>query len=155
LGDDAAAISTVLSARALAPTARLIARANEVSSEAKLLRAGCDKVVNPLSQGAQQIAAFAHRPAVADFLETVHDQTDALRLEEVRLTSESPVAGVTLGDAHIRARTGALVVALRRHDGRLEPNPDADVVLTPGTTLVVIGTDEELASLDGVLGPVL
>jgi voltage-gated potassium channel len=97
------------------------------------------------------MAAFAHRPAVAHFLENVHDVTDELRLEEVSLGAESPIAGSSLGDARLRARSGALVVALRHDDGRLESNPPPDVVLTPGTTLVVIGTDEQLASLAQVL----
>ena len=84
LGDDAAAISTVLSARVLNPEMRIVARANAASSEAKLQRAGCDRVVNPLHHGAQRMAAFAEQPAVADFLDVVvHDGSLEYRLEEI------------------------------------------------------------------------
>jgi voltage-gated potassium channel len=74
LASDADAISTVLSARVLNQDLRIVARANEESSEAKLVRAGTDRIVNPLSSGAERMVAFARQPAVADFLDVVvHD----------------------------------------------------------------------------------
>jgi voltage-gated potassium channel len=148
LGSDADAISTVLSARVLNPELRIIARANEVSTEPKLVRAGCDHVVNPLSQGAQQMAAYADQPAVAHFLEFVHDASIEFRLEELKLPTRSPLAGRSLGEAELRPRTGALVLALRHQDGRFESNPASTTLLEPGTTLVAIGTNEQLAALE-------
>ena len=154
LADDAAAISTVLSARVLNPDLRIVARANSESAEAKLVRAGCDHVVNPLHQGAQRIAAFAQQPAVADFLDVViHDGSLEYRLEEMVLPAESPLAGTALGAAHLRAKTGALVLALRTPDGAFVSNPGADEPLRGGATLIAIGTDEQLAALAGVLQP--
>ncbi len=152
LASDADAISTVLSARVFRPDLRIIARANETSSEAKLARAGCDHVVNPLSQGAQQMAAFAQQPAVADFLDVaVNDEQIEFRLEELQLPSASPLSGRSLGDTQLRARTGALVLALRRRDGSFVSNPEPDVTLEPGTTLIAIGTQEQLSALEGLL----
>jgi voltage-gated potassium channel len=151
LGSDADAIATVLSARVLNPDLRIIARANEVSAEAKLVRAGCDHVVNPLSQGARQMAAFAQQPAVAHFLEVVHDTSIEFRLEEIELTKSSPLAGKSLGDAELRPRTGALVLALRHRDGRFDSNPASSTLLEAGTTLIAIGTDEQLAALERLL----
>jgi voltage-gated potassium channel len=148
LADDAAAISTVLSARVLSPTARIVARANAESSEAKLVRAGCDHVVNPLHQGAGRLAAFAEQPAVADFLDVVvHDGSLEYRLEELVLPPGSPLTNASLGEAHVRSRTGALVLALREADGTFLSNPGPGVQLTPGCTLIVIGTEDQLAAL--------
>jgi voltage-gated potassium channel len=152
VGDDAVGISTVLSARALNPDLRIIARANEASTEAKLKRAGCDRVVNPLQQGAQRIAAFAQQPDVADFLDVVvHDEEVEYRLEELRVTDASWFANRTLGDAHIRRETGALVLAVRQPDGSFVSNPKPEVMLTPGTILIAIGTSEQLRSLGRML----
>lgn len=151
VGDDAAAISTVLSARVLNPTTRIVARANAASTEAKLRRAGCDRVVNPLNQGAQRMAAFAQQPAVADFLDVVvHDGSLEYRLEEVVLGPRSPLAGTTLGEAHLRARTGALVLAVRQNDGTFLSNPAPEAVLEPGATLIAIGTSDQLAALEAL-----
>ncbi len=148
LGEDADAMSTVLSARALNPELQIIARANETSSEAKLERAGCDRVVNPLYQGAQRMAAFAQQPDVADFLDVVvHDEEVEYRLEELPLTEASPLAGRTLGDVHLRRDSGALVLAVRHTDGSFESNPRPEVVLEAGTTLIAIGTGDQLQAL--------
>jgi voltage-gated potassium channel len=148
LGDDADAMSTVLSARALNPALKIIARANDTSSEPKLERAGCDRVVNPLHQGAQRMAAFARQPDVADFLDVVvHDEEVEYRLEELPLTADSPLVGRTLGDAHLRRDSGALVLAVRHKDGAFESNPAPEVVLEAGTTLIAIGTGDQLQAL--------
>jgi voltage-gated potassium channel len=152
LGDDADAMSTVLSARALNSRLRIIARANDTSSEPKLLRAGCDRVVNPLSQGAHRMAAFAQQPDVADFLDVVvHDEQVEYRLEEFRLPRDSPFAGVALRDAHLRHRTGAIVLALRHADGTFESNPGGEVALAAGTTVIAIGTSDQLSALGRLL----
>ena len=153
LGDDAAAISTVLSARVLNPELRIVARANAASTEAKLLRAGCDRIVNPLQQGARRMVAFAQQPAVADFLDVVvHDGSLEYRLEELEVPADSVLAGTTLGDAHLRGRTGAQVLAMREGDGEFQSNPASEAVLTPGVTLIVIGTGDQLKALNELIG---
>jgi voltage-gated potassium channel len=152
LGSDADAISTVLSARAMNAQMRIVARANATESEAKLLRAGADRVVNPLYQGAHRMAAFAQQPDVADFLDVVvHDEQVEYRLEELHLLAGSPVAGVPLGEAHLRRKTGALVLAVRRADGTFDSIPGPEVRLEPGTTLIAIGTGDQLAALAHLL----
>jgi voltage-gated potassium channel len=94
------------------------------------------------------MAAFAQQPAVADFLDVVvHDGSLEYQLEEVRVPKHSPLVGTTLGEAHIRARTGALVLALRRPDGTFVSNPGPGVVLEPDVTLIVIGTDDQFEAL--------
>jgi voltage-gated potassium channel len=148
LASDADAISTVLSARVLNPDVRIVARANAESSEGKLQRAGVDHTVNPLSHGAHRMAAFAQQPAVADFLDVVvHDRSLEYQLEEVRVPAGSPLVGTTLGEAHLRARTGALVLALRMPDGTFQSNPGPSLVLAPDVTLIVIGTPEQFEAL--------
>ncbi|HEX5615448.1 MAG TPA: NAD-binding protein [Acidimicrobiia bacterium] len=153
LASDADAVSTVLSARVLNPDARIVARANNESNEAKLLRAGCDRVVNPLSQGAQRLAAFAQQPAVADFLDVVvHDGSLEYRLEEVRVPASSGVVGTSLGDTYLRTRTGALVLAVRQPDGSFVSNPPPETVITSGVVLIAIGTEQQLQALGEHIG---
>ena len=152
LASDADAISTVLSARALNPDLRIVTRANATESEAKLKRAGADRVVNPLYQGAHRMASFAQQPDVADFLDVVvHDQEVEFELEEFNVDERSSLAGVALGEAHIRRRTGALVLALRLQDGSFVSIPGPEVRLAPRTTLIAIGTTEQLRALADLL----
>jgi voltage-gated potassium channel len=152
LHSDADAISTVLSARVLHPALRIVARANSATSEAKLLRAGVDHVVNPLHLGATRLATFALQPAVADFMDVVSpDGPLEFRLEELVMPDSSPLDGVALADARIRESTGALLLALREPRGAFESNPGLDTVLRVGVTLIAIGTGEQLEKLGQLL----
>jgi len=152
LQSDADAISTVLSARALNPDVRIVARANSENSEAKLVRAGVDHVVNPLRLGSVRLATFALQPAVADFVDLVGPSAgESFRLEQVVVPTTSPLAGRRMAECGIREHTGALVLALREPDGGFESNPGADSVLTAGSTLVVIGTPLQLGAVDRYL----
>jgi voltage-gated potassium channel len=149
LQSDADAISTVLSARAISSTVRIVARANAENSEAKLARAGVDHVVNPLRLGSVRLATFALQPAVADFVDLVGPSAgEAFRLEQLVVPATSPFAGRRMAECRLREQTGALVLALRGPDGEFESNPGGQAVLAAGTTLVVIGTPGQLAALD-------
>ena len=148
LSTDAANLFITLSGRALRPDLFIVARAREDSSTKKLTRAGADRVVNPQEIGGARIAAFLLRPHVTEFLDVVmRDRGIELRLEEVPVPAASPFVGQSLRGAHLRDRTGALVLALRQVDGTLLTNPDPDTVLGVGQILIAIGTDEQLRSL--------
>ena len=152
LQSDADAISTVLSARVLHPELRIVSRANSAGSEAKLLRAGVDHVVNPLHLGATRLATFALQPAVADFMDVVSPAGPLeFRLEELVMPAGSSLHGVALADARIRESTGALPLAVREPGGAFESNPGPDTVLRVGATLIAIGTGAQLESLQRLL----
>jgi voltage-gated potassium channel len=117
-------------------------------SEDKLRRAGADRVVNPQSIGGGRMAAFVLQPHVTAFLDVVmHDRNLEFRLEEVVVSRGSEIAGQTLREAHLRDRTGALVLALRDEDGTFDTNPLPDTVVESGHVLIAIGTKNEIDSL--------
>jgi voltage-gated potassium channel len=145
---DASNSFIVLSARALNPGLFIVARARGQDSEDKLLRAGANRVVNPQIIGGARMAAFLLRPHVAEFLDVVmHERTLEFRLEEVAISTTSPIAGQTLRDAHLRDRTGALVLALRDEDGTFLTNPPPDTKMRAGQVVIAIGTHDELTAL--------
>lgn len=148
LDTDADNLFVTVSSRALRPDLVIIARARDESSEAKLLRAGATRVVNPQRIGGGRMAAFARQPHVVDFLDVVmHDGSLEFRLEEVAVPPESPLSGCTLRDAQIRDRTGALVLAIRSPDGTFATNPSPETAIRPGDILIAIGTTAQLAAL--------
>jgi voltage-gated potassium channel len=124
LTTDAANLFVTLTARSLRPDLFIVARARVESSEAKLSQAGADRVVNPQGIGGARMAAFVLQPHVAEFLDVVmHDGSLEFRLEEIPLPHQSPLAGKSLRDAHIRDSTGALILALRDATGEFTTNP--------------------------------
>jgi voltage-gated potassium channel len=148
MSNDAANLYVTLSGRSLNPALFIIGRARVVDSEEKILRAGADRVINPQAIGGARIAALLFQPHVSEFLDVVtHEAGLEFRLEEVRLPKGSPLAGTTLGDSHIRARTGALVLALRRPDGSFATNPPPETVITADQVLIAIGTQGQLDQL--------
>ena len=58
---------------------------------------------------------------------------------------------MALGAAHLRAETGALVLALRKADGTFLSNPAPETELASGVTVIAIGTDDQLEALEGRL----
>jgi voltage-gated potassium channel len=85
---------------------------------------------------------------VAEFLDVVmHERNLEFRLEEVAVSGASPIAGLSLRDAHVRDRTGALVLALRHEDGSFQTNPPPDTQICGGEVIIAIGTQEELDAL--------
>ncbi len=150
---DAANLFITLSARTLRPDLFIVSRAREDASNYKLLRAGADRVVNPQEIGGARIAAFVSRPRVTDFLDVVmHTRETELLLEQITLTADSALVGLSLSEAKVRDRTGALVLALHDSSAGLVSNPGGGVVMKPEQTLIAIGTPVQLESLATIAG---
>ena len=145
---DAGNLYITLSGRSLRPDLFIVARAREESSAPKLERAGADRVVNPQEIGGARMAAFLVQPHVTEFLDVVmHDREMELRLEEIEIAADSPLAGISVAQAHVRDQTGALILALRDPTEGFITTPTAATVMHPGQVLIAIGTSGQLAAL--------
>jgi voltage-gated potassium channel len=145
---DADNLYITLSARSLRPDLFIVARAKLESAEPKLLQAGANRVVNPQLIGGERIAALCLQPNVAEFLDVVvHEEGIEFRLAEISVAPGSSIAGRSLRDAHVRDRTGALVLAIRLQGGPFQTNPPPETLVTGGALLIAIGTGEQLAAL--------
>ena len=154
LASDADNLVLTLTGRSLCPGLFIVSRARYDSAEEKLRRAGADRVVNPQRIGGERMAAFVSSPHVAEFLDVVmHDGSLQFRLEEVTVPPRSPVGGRTLREAHIRDRTGALVLAIRSPEGHFTTNPDPETFIEPGDVLIAVGTAEQMAALTTAVRP--
>ncbi len=152
LTDDKENLYVTLTARSLNPSLRIIAKAVEATAEAKLRKAGADKVVSTNMIGGMRIASEMLRPNVTEFLDIMlRDPEHVLRIEEAKVTDKSPFAGRTLGEAALRKVCDVLVVAVRSKEGRYKFNPGAEQVLLPGSTLIVLGEHTEIAKLRGAV----
>lgn len=150
---DAENVFVVLTARVLNPHMRIVARAVSAEAENKLVRAGADRVISPILIGARRMAQLVLHPEIADYLETISKTAAGeYRLEDVEIREGSPFANKTLGEADVREITGALVMAIRTKEGRVNPNPPLEVVIKEGDRLIVLGTQEQLQSLRKVAG---
>jgi voltage-gated potassium channel len=148
LDTDADNLYVTVASKSMRPDLQLIARARNESSEPKLVRAGADRVVNPRQLGGDRIASFVVHPHVVDFVDVVmHDGSLTFRLGELAVDAESALAGRSLRSAHLRDRTGALVLAIRRPDGTFLTNPSPEAPIEAGDVLISVGTEEQLGAL--------
>ena len=156
LPSDAENLYTVLSAKTLNPGIRAIARASTEEAVQKLQRGGADAVISPYITGGKRMAAAALRPQILDFVDGMLSGTDRqLYMEEFLLDSDRcPFVGQSLQRAKLRSQSGALVLAIRRLDGKLIGGPTGDTVLMSGDTLICMGTAEQLQDLNQILGPI-
>lgn len=153
LDSDASNLYVTLTGRSARPDLFIVARARVESAEPKLLQAGADRVVNPQYIGGERIAAMILQPSVTDFLDVVmRDDALEFRLSEVPVPERSPIAGRSLRDAHLRDRTGALVLAMRDGDGGFRTNPPPDTLIHAGEVLIAIGTRSQLEALRAEVG---
>lgn len=71
-------------------------------------------------------------------------------IEWVDVGERSPLAGDTLGEAHVRRETGASVIAIQRGEQTIA-NPDSDTTIEAGDILVTLGTREEQAAVEALV----
>lgn len=147
LPHDADNIYITLTAQSLNPKMRIIARAEQPSTEPKLLRAGASRVICPQVIGARKVAALLTRPNVVDFVESVSEGIQ-LEMDEFVIASESALAGKTLRESLLREKGSASVVAIKRADGETLFNPSAESVLAAGDTLILVGPTGVSTRLD-------
>jgi voltage-gated potassium channel len=149
--NDATNMYIVLSARVLNPELRIVARAADETSVAKLLRAGADQAISPYAIGGHRLAHLILNPAVVDFFETaLKRDRQSLAIEDVALPPTSPVVGRTLEVLALRQATGVSVLAVLR-DGSPFANPSPDLTLEAGDRLLALGTREQLARLEKLI----
>ena len=154
LSKDTDNLFVCLSARDLAATVTIVARAYEEETMDKLYRAGADHVVSPNVSSAIRMASVLLRPSAVSFLDIATRSSDlALRMEQVVIGETSEVAGQTLMEAKIPQRTGLIVIALKKREERhgFVFNPVADTRLDAGDTVIVLGKENQISSLQRVM----
>lgn len=146
LASDKDNLYLTVSARQQSSKLRIVARATQLGLIEKLKRTGADAVVSPNFIGGMRLVSEMVRPAVVGFLDAMlRDKRAAYRIEEITLANDK--LGDTLGTARVFERFGMNVIALRGADKEYTYNPGPDEKLAAGTTLVVLGSPEQVATL--------
>lgn len=152
LDEDTSNLYVTLSARALNPDLHIVARTNHQSSEPKFFQAGADRVVNPHEIGGSRMGALALHPTLAEFLdEVLHDESHGVTVDEIEVGAGSPADGRTLREL-IGSKGQPLVIAIRDQDHGYVANPALDTAVHPGSVLVVLGSDADVAALGARVG---
>lgn len=138
----------VLTAKGINPNLFVVARSIKIEDEAKLRRAGADRVMSPYILGGKRMAWSILRPTVMDFLESVADsETLQIGISEVVMSASSEFVGKTIRESGIREKSGATIIAVKSRGGALTSSPSPQVEISEGDILVVVGMPQQLEFL--------
>ena len=148
LHDDKDNLFVTVTARALNPRTRIVAKAIEPSAVEKMRRAGADCVVSTNYIGGMRLVSEMIRPQVTQFLDQMlRDRAQNLRIEEVTVPADSPLIGLQLRESAIRKESDVLVIAVREADGEIVHNPPPSIVISQGMTLIVLARTKDVIRL--------
>jgi voltage-gated potassium channel len=150
LPDDADNVYVVLTARDLNSNLHIVARAAEEQAEAKLIRAGANRVVAPTIIGGHRMAMALTKPAVDDFIGSITANKLELAFEELKVDPASPLVGQKLSETNIRSELDIVIVSIQRADGQTLFNPSGDATIGSGDVLIAIGHSESLMKLNAL-----
>jgi voltage-gated potassium channel len=151
IASDAENVYVTLSAKVLNPSLHIAVRASDDQAAEKLQRAGATTVLTPYSYIGHRLAQSLLRPHVVDFLEvaSAFGRTDLdLEIEQLPVTPGSALSTKTLEEARLARNYGVIVLAVRRPDGMMQFNPQADVRLEAGDVLIAMGERQKLKQLE-------
>ncbi|OGC05735.1 hypothetical protein A2230_04215 [candidate division WOR-1 bacterium RIFOXYA2_FULL_36_21] len=145
-------VFVTISARVLNPNIYIVARSGASEIEAKLLRAGANRVLSPYLIAGKKMADMVLRPVATDFIDKALDG-DHLKFEvrELYVYDKSGVAGKNIGESQLRKRTGAHIAAIKRPNGSFILQPVAESKLEVGDILVAFGSPKQLDTLQDLV----
>jgi voltage-gated potassium channel len=136
-----------LTAKALNPDVFVVARAAHPESQARMLRAGADRVFSPYVTAGRQMAISALQPTVVELIDTLATGRKGERiLAEIDVSAESGLAGQPIQQVLDEGGT-IVVLGIRRMDGRVLVGPPVGERLELGDRVIVIGNDAELDAI--------
>jgi CPA2 family monovalent cation:H+ antiporter-2 len=152
LNDPDATIRAVRAARRLAPGAPILVRARYVAEVPRLLAAGATEAVAQefeaslelIERAMKDLAVAAPGRPERERMEGLRPRLPAgLEVESVPVGPHAWIAGRSLADAGLRARTGATLVAVSRAGMTTHPEPDQR--LETGDVLCLVGSGPQIA----------
>lgn len=85
-------------------------------------------------------------PRIVQRLNALHREVEGLVSVQLPIPPGSPYAGRPMGEAQVRTRTGASIVAVVRA-GRVFASPAPDFVLATDDVVVVVGSEDSTAAV--------
>ncbi|KYK22894.1 hypothetical protein AYK24_08230 [Thermoplasmatales archaeon SG8-52-4] len=137
-----------LSARKLKNDLRIIAIADKIGNVKVSYAAGANRVITPKILAGTLLGRRAcHEYVVGD--SGKFTMFGDIEVRQYEISSNSPVVGMPIRELE-ELKSGAIIIGLLKEDGlHLDPQPDN--ILDEGSTVLIIGTDRQLDSLQKIM----
>ena len=147
LPDDASNLFVVLTARELNPKIKIISRASNDTSVKKITTAGANNVIMPDKIGGAHMATLVLNPDVSEFVDLMASTNGTgFKILEIQAS-----VNTTLAELDCWKKTGATVLGLKQHNGEYVLNPSGTTAVYRGTSLIVMGSKDQLNSVKQLL----
>ena len=141
-------VFTCLTAKSLNPDIKIVARALDDSTEAKLRKAGADRVIKPYELVGRRMAQLVLRPSIVEFIESIGQASGQdISMEEIEVQTRSRLAGQSLAESPLRSELNIIVIAVRKAEGDFLYNPPSSTVIEESDRLMAVGDMEALQGL--------
>jgi voltage-gated potassium channel len=150
LADDANNVFVTLTARSMNERLHIIARAEAIRTEAKLLHAGANRVICPVVMGAGMLTHLLLNPQVEEILELDGHWPD-LEVTKLNIHRFPNSVGKPLKTLFNELDRRVMVVAKVSVDGTQKYNPSVDEILNDGDEIVVVGPAGSINQITHVL----
>lgn len=149
LDTDAANVFVTLTARTLNDNLHIVARAEEISTESKLKKAGANAVLSPYEIGAQRLTHLLMQQNFVDSFELVTKKISVdISVVEFNIVQNHWICGKTLSELCIRQEFNAIIIALEKPTGEIEFPPNPKTQLIPGMIITAAATSADLIKLN-------
>jgi Trk K+ transport system NAD-binding subunit len=149
--DDHADSTFIMMAREQGFSGPIYAFAENPLHRAPMLKVGATAVYTPSHVLAGALAARAS-PRISPPAEGLDALDEHLGIAEYRVHPDSPLAGRTLGELHLRERLGVNLVG-QWHGGVFAPARGPETRIAPGAILLVIGARDNLTRVEELAAP--
>ncbi|MBF8185113.1 cation:proton antiporter regulatory subunit [Nonomuraea sp. K274] len=99
---------------------------------------------------ADALAELLGAPRIVQRLNQLHQQVRGLVSVQLPISAGSPYVGRPMGDARVRTRTSASIVAVVR-GAQVFASPGPEFVLNEGDVVVVVGSEGTTTDVAGIL----
>jgi len=147
LPEDADNVFVVLTARELNPNIKIISRASNDTSVRKLKTAGADNVIMPDKIGGAHMATLVLSPDVKEFVDMMAtNRNEGFSIEEIESFTSA-----TVEELNCWKNTGATLLGIKNAQGDYTLNPDAKLVVSPGSRIIAMGSTAQLEKVAELL----
>ena len=144
---DAGNTYITLTAKALKPDLFVVARVGQPAREARVLRAGADRVISPYGLAGRRMALSALQPMMVDFFDVLAGGRQGEQiLAELEISEGSLITGKTVEEVAQRC-TATTLLAVQHPDGQVLVGPSGTYQLRPGDRLMLLSSEADVEEL--------
>lgn len=148
LPNDKDSLYVTMTARMLSKDIRIISQMSDQAIEAKLIKAGANRVISPNIIGGLRMASEMIRPAAVDFLDKMlRSEQGNLRIHEIVITDRSSIVGKKISESGLKDKFDLLILGAKNPEGEIEFNPLPTRAISEGMTLIVMGMIDDIVKL--------